>query len=218
MRVRRFNACPCRTCGPRTVSALFTGNYPIAPELRYLTAKLAALMPFGKVADFLGEVLPLSTQPHASTVRNRTLRVGKRLLRSQDARARPPTDEHVVIGLDGRYVRNRHPRPERTFEVVAGQIRGADTKATRFAYVREGSPAGAATIGQALREHGANQDTRITVLSDGDAGLRAIQRAAAPAAAHVLDWFHIAMRWRHVHQPRRAWSITERAPRRVPGC
>lgn len=31
-------------------------------------------------------------------------------------------------------------------------------------------------------------------------GLRAIQRAAAPEAEPVLDWFHIAMRWQHVHQ------------------
>jgi hypothetical protein len=202
MRVRRFHACPCRTDGPQTVPALFTRRSPIAPELRYLTAKLAALMPFGKVADFLGEVLPLSTTSHASTVRNRTVRVGKRLLRSRAAPARQPTTsgEHVVIGLDGGYVRSRHPRPARTFEVVVGQIRGAGDTATRFAFVRRGSAAGAATITQALREHGVNHDTRVTVLSDGDAGLRAIQRAAAPEAEPVLDWFHIAMRWQHVHQ------------------
>ena len=41
------------------------------------------------------------------------------------------------------------------------------------------------------------------MLSDGDAGLRAIQRAAAPAAEHVLDWFRIAMRWQHVYPTRR---------------
>jgi hypothetical protein len=32
------------------------------------------------------------------------------------------------------------------------------------------------------------------------AGLRAILRAAVPAAEHVLDWYHIAMRWQHIHQ------------------
>jgi hypothetical protein len=37
-------------------------------------------------------------------------------------------------------------------------------------------------------------------LSDGDAGLRAMQRAVMPEAEPVLDWFHIAMRWQHVHQ------------------
>ena len=92
MRVRRFHACPCRTDGPKTVPALFTRRSPIAPELRYLTAKLAALMPFGKVADFLGEVLPLSTTFHASTVRNRTLRVGKRPA-ARPSRTRSPADD-----------------------------------------------------------------------------------------------------------------------------
>jgi hypothetical protein len=146
--------------------------------------------------------LPLSTRFHASTVRNRTLRVGKHLLRSRPASAREPTTsgEPVVIGLDGAYVRNRHPRPAHTFEVVVGQIRDTAEKATRFAFVRRGSTAGAATITQALREHGVHPDMRVTVLSDGDAGLRAIQRAAAPEAEPVLDWFHIAMRWQHVHQ------------------
>jgi hypothetical protein len=124
------------------------------------------------------------------------------LLRPKAAPARQPTasGEPVVIGLDGAYVRDRHPRPARTFEVVVGQIRDTDEKATRFAFVRRGSTAGAATITQALREHGVHPDTPVTVLSDGDAGLRAIQRAAAPEAEPVLDWFHIAMRWQHVHQ------------------
>ncbi|MEO7272911.1 MAG: hypothetical protein ABI211_13005 [Vicinamibacterales bacterium] len=55
------------------------------------------------------------------------------------------------------------------------------------------------------------------MLSDGDAGLRPIQRAAAPQADSVRDWFHIAVRWQHVrqlasgaiHQPAqtRAWLL-----------
>jgi hypothetical protein len=55
-------------------------------------------------------------------------------------------------------------------------------------------------VAQVLRHHGVTAETRVTVHSDGDAGLRAIQRAAAPAAEHVLDWYHIAMRWQHLHQ------------------
>jgi hypothetical protein len=202
MRVRRFHACQCRTDAPTTVPALFTRRFPIAPELLYLTAKLAALMPFGKVADFLGEVLPLSTTPHASTVRNRTVRVGKRLLRARAAPAGQSitSGKDVILGLDGAYVRDRHPRPARTFEVVVGQVRSAGDAPTRFAFVRQGTAAGAATVTQALREHGVSPVTHVTVLSDGDAGLRAMQRAAAPEADPVLDWFHIAMRWQHVHQ------------------
>jgi hypothetical protein len=56
----------------RTDSTLFTNKSPITAELRYLTAKMAALLPFGKAADFLGELLPLSVITTANTVRNRT--------------------------------------------------------------------------------------------------------------------------------------------------
>ena len=73
MRVRRLRACPCSRSRAQSFSTLFTNKSPITPELRYLTAKMAALLPFRKAADFLGELLPLSTQATASTVRNRTM-------------------------------------------------------------------------------------------------------------------------------------------------
>ena len=49
----------------------------MAPELAYVTARYAALAPFGKVADLLSELLPVSGAPNAGTVRNRTMRVGE---------------------------------------------------------------------------------------------------------------------------------------------
>jgi hypothetical protein len=203
MRVRRLRTCPCEETSRASASVLATAHRPIAPELLYVMAKLAALMPFGKVAAFLDEVLPTSTKTHASTVRNRTLRVGQRLERHQDtlptAIPRAPAGE-VVLGLDGGYVRNRQPGPERTFEIVAGKVLSGQDQTTRFAFVREGSAGGGDTIARLLRQRGTHAETRVTVLSDGDAGLRAIQRVAAPTAEHVLDWFHIAMRWQHIHQ------------------
>ena len=84
MRVRRLRPCPCEETARESVSVLPTRQRPIAPELLYLMAKLAALMPFGKVAMFLDEVLPTATQTHASTVRNYTQRVGQRLERHHD--------------------------------------------------------------------------------------------------------------------------------------
>ena len=59
MRVRRIRGCSCSGSQGRTYSTLFTNKSPITPELRYLTAKMAALLPFGRAADFLGELLPL---------------------------------------------------------------------------------------------------------------------------------------------------------------
>src|SRR4051812_6445910 len=125
MRVRRLRGCSCTGTQDRSYSALFTNRNPITPELKYLTAKLAALLPFGKVTDFLSELLPLSAEMTASTVRNRTMKVGRRLAQSAEALASPP--EHgpcpaAVVGLDGAYVRSRHQHPERNFEVIVGKV------------------------------------------------------------------------------------------------
>jgi len=176
---------------------------PITPELRYLTAKMAALLPFRKAADFLGELLPLSAQATASTVRNRTMKVGKRLEKSAEALATPASDEpckELVVGFDGGYVRNRHQRPERNFEIIAGKALESNGHATRFAFVRNGGTNSASAIGLALQHCGATDATSVTVLTDGDAGLRAIQKQATPDANHVLDWFHISMRFTNLQQ------------------
>jgi len=52
----------------------------------------------------------------------------------------------------------------------------------------------------ALQHCGANEATLLTVLTDGDAGLRSIQKRLAPHADHVLDWFHISMRFTNLQQ------------------
>lgn len=84
VRIRRLRTCPSSGSQAHSFSTLFTNKSPITPELRYLTAKMAALMPFRKAADFLGEFLSLSAEATASTVRNRTMKVGRRLQRSAE--------------------------------------------------------------------------------------------------------------------------------------
>src|SRR3954468_15804665 len=77
-------------------------------KLAYVTAKFAALAPFGKVAALLSELLPISGAQNAGTVRNRTLRVGQEVVPQRPIDpARPPTapaDGPVVVGLDDGYV------------------------------------------------------------------------------------------------------------------
>jgi hypothetical protein len=203
MRIRRLRGCSCSGSQARSFSSLFTNKNPTTPELRYLTAKMAALLPFGKVADFLGELLPLSSQTTASTVRNRTMKVGRRLQKSAEVLASSSSNEpakELVVGLDGGYVRNRHQRPERNFEVVAGKALNSEGHTTRFACVRNGGSEAVGAVDLAMRQCGVTETTSITVLSDGDAGLRAVQQQVAPEAEHVLDWFHIAMRFTNLQQ------------------
>ena len=79
----------------------------MAPELAYVTAWDAALAPFGKVADRLSELLPVSGALNASTVRNRTMRVGEAVVLPHAAKtaetAAVQPAKPVVVGLDGGY-------------------------------------------------------------------------------------------------------------------
>src|SRR3954454_14393010 len=80
VRVRRLLVCPCQGPGEaKSFAALDLGAGP-APELAYVTAKFAALAPFGKVAALLSELLPISGAQNAGTVRYRTLRVGQEVV------------------------------------------------------------------------------------------------------------------------------------------
>jgi hypothetical protein len=174
----------------------------VAPELAHVTARFAALAPFAPVATI--ELLPVGGAANAGTVRNRTMRVGARLadVTAEDAQA-PATAKNavtppVIVGLDGGYVRNRHRRPERNFEVIAGKVIGPGDTQHRFAFARNGGSA--AELAGVLVRAGVREGMPATDLSDGDAGLWHMQRQAQPVAAIVLDLFHIAMRFDHAHK------------------
>jgi hypothetical protein len=107
----------------------------------------------------------------------------------------------VAIGLDGVYLRSRHRRPERNFEVIAGKVLDLDGSQHRFAFARNGNSASA--FAEAIVSAGIRLGTPATVLSDGDTGLRKPQRQVVPEATLVLDWRHIAMRFEHALQAAR---------------
>ena len=203
VRVRRLLACPCQAAGEAKSSAVLDLEAAtVAPELAYVTARYAALAPFGKVAALLSELLPISGAQNAGTVRNRTLRVGEAVVQPHPAKMTKPA-EPVVVGLDGGYVRSRHRQEERHFEVVAGKVIDADGIQSRFAFARNGPMIASDAFKQALAVAGVQADTPATVLCDGDAGLWRMQQEALPKATIVLDWWHLAVRFEHALQAAR---------------
>ena len=123
LRIRRLLTCPCQGDGEAKSSAIldFDGN-AVVPELTHLTARYAALAPFGKVAALLSDLLPINETQHASTVRNRMMRVGETIVQQQHSADTAKPVGPVVIGLDGGYVRNRPGGEGRHFEVIAGKV------------------------------------------------------------------------------------------------
>ena len=245
VRVRRLLVCPCQgtsESAAQSVAVLdFGRGAAVAPEFAYVTARYAALVPFGKTADLLSELLPISGPQHASTVRNRTLRVGKDVVQAHAAESvsQPalPACGAVVVGIDGGYLRHRHRAEGCRFEVIAGKVIQADGAQHRFAFTRTGTTATTEAFRAALAAVGVDANTPATVLCDGDAGLWRLQRKVLPGAAVVLDWWHAAVRFEHALQAARSLgagtaeaSLAERAVRalerakwrlwhgRWPGC
>ena len=208
LRVRRLLACPCQGSGEaKSFAVRDLDAATVAPELAYVTARHAALAPFGKVAALLSELLPISGAQNAGTVRNGTLRVGEDVVQPHATKTAEPTTaqaaEPVVVGFDGGYVRSRHRQEERHFEAIAGKVIDADGTQSRFAFARNGPTIASEACKQALAAAGVQADTPATVLCDGDAGLWRMQREALPKATVVLDWWHAAVHLEHALQAAR---------------
>jgi hypothetical protein len=208
VRVRRLLVCPCQGQSEvKSFRVLDFDHDAVAPELAYVRARYAALAPFGKVAVLLSELLPISGAQNADTVRNRTRRLGEKVVRQHATKtatqtAAPPNGS-VVIGLDGGYVRSRRHQEKRLFEVIAGKVIDAAGTQHRFAFTRNDQAASAEAFAQALAVAGMHADTPATVLCDGDAGLWRLQRETLPAATVALDWWHVAIRFEHALQTAR---------------
>jgi len=204
LRVRRLLTCPCQGDDEaKSFAVLDLDGNAVAPELAYITAHYAALAPFGRVAALLSELLPISGTQHASTVRNRTRRVGEIVVRQPTFTDRAPPAEPVVVGLDGGYVRSRQGGAGRHFEVIADKIIDTGGVQHRFAFVRNSPVAASDAFKQVLAAARLDADTSATVLCDDDAGLWRMQRAALPNATVVLDWWHAAVRFEHALQAAR---------------
>ena len=209
IRIRRLLTCLCQNGGVAKSSAAFDLEAAtVAPELAYVTARYAALAPFGKVADLLSELLPISGAANAGTVRNRTMRVGEAVVQPIVTTTEKPAGP-VVVGLDGGYVCSRHRRDERHFEVIAGKVIDAGGNQSRFAFARNSPAIASDAFRQALAVAGVTADTPATVLSDGDAGLWRLQREALPNATVVLDWWHAAVRFEHALQAARGLGAAD---------
>jgi hypothetical protein len=176
--------------------------------------QFAALAPFAKIAELLAELLHVGGAVNAGTVRNRTRRVGERIARLRPASGADPEIDAVtpaaVIGLDGGYLRSRHRRPERNFEVIAGKVLNLDGSQYRFAFARNGNSA--SEFADAIVSAGVRLGTPATVLCDGDSGLWKLQRQVMPEATFVLDWFHITMRLNTPCRRRADWAAAHPVP------
>jgi hypothetical protein len=107
----------------------------------------------------------------------------------------------MVVSLDGAHIRAVPGSQVHHFEVTVGLVEAGQDPARHFAVAPNVQATRPGTIGNALRARGWLPGRDVVVLSDGDPALvESVRSATGDNMTHILDWFHISMRVRHVEQ------------------
>lgn len=172
------------------------------PELRGLQAMLGARHSFREAARLLSHLTPCATQNHA-TIRNRLASVAKALgKQSHEAPAGTgirSNPSEVTVFLDSAYVRSRPEYQRRNFEVTVGSTESKIVQKRRFGLSQMGADHPIEHLRSCLKTAGWEDGVAVTVLSDGDPALpRVVRNATGADVHHILDWWHISARIRHV--------------------
>jgi hypothetical protein len=86
------------------------------------------------------------------------------------------------------------------FEVIVGKSVPPDKTTKCFGFVQQHDEKPRRRVFEMLRAQGHQGHQQVRFLSDGNATVRELQNLLCPNAEHVLDWFHIAMRWTGLRQ------------------
>jgi hypothetical protein len=104
----------------------------------------------------------------------------------------------------------------RHFEAITGKAEVNGRPCRRFTFVGSATEQPAVLVRIARADQGWKENQPVTVISDGDPALPAlVGTAAGRPVTHILDWFHISMRVRHIEQAMqglKALSVQLRAP------
>ena len=87
-------------------------------------------------------------------------------------------------------------RQERHVNIVAGRATFADRTPRLYAYVHKLVPSAAARLDQFLHASGVGPNERVTVISDDAGEFGKAVEGSQLARGRILDWFHIAMKFK----------------------
>jgi hypothetical protein len=225
----QLRACKCREgTGGKSFSPLALAMpLRVSPELECLQVKWAAHLPYAVAAALLRETLPIDRAISASGLRNRVWAVGQELDDKAESairgeRSYPLSDNKekiVALAVDSAWLRHRPSREEqdeaklaqyfpskrpppngRHVNMIAGRAVLDDGGCRVYGYVNREVTSAASRLDHFLSEQGVSQDQRITIVSDGAGEFEKAVNGSKRPLTRILDWFHIAMKFRAIEQ------------------
>ncbi len=181
----------------------------VTPELEYLQVKWAAHLPFRQATALLKEVLPLDKATSFSGTRNRVRGVGAQIDAEieRDIAQQPQAiagealrqaDNVSCVSVDSAWLRccEKSETQARHVNIVAGRATFAKQAPRVYAYVHKEVGSAAARLDQFLRCNGVTPQERVSVISDDAGEFSKAVEGSQLARGRILDWFHIAMKFK----------------------
>lgn len=104
----------------------------------------------------------------------------------------------VTVFLDGAHIRCRPEYQKRHLDVVVGKVESSQM-CRRFRLVQQAAQSPSRQLRHDLKAIGWDGDSPVAVISDGEPALPNLVRVAVGGPVrHILDWWHISMRVKHV--------------------
>jgi hypothetical protein len=199
----------------------------VSPELEYLQVKWAAHLPYAVPTALLKEILPVDQTISTSGLRNRVWAVGQELDDHAESAIRgerdyPPADSNVKIvalAVDSAWLRHRSSRKEqdeaklsqyypskrppptgRHVNIITGRAVRDDGSCKVYGYVNREVTSAATRLDHFLSMQGVANDQKITIVSDGAGEFEKAVDGSKRPLNRILDWFHIAMKFRAIEQ------------------
>ncbi|WP_322887333.1 ISKra4 family transposase (plasmid) [Sinorhizobium medicae] len=208
VRVPRMRICACgktARSGTGSIETLLSGR--ATPELERIQAELGSRLSFREAARVLGLFVSAARPHNHRTVSNRLAKVADQIEKWDVAspyRISRASESAVSVFIDGAYIRAVPGYQSRHFEIATGRVVSQGRPPRQFAAAPSVTTGKHDVVRAAMRAQGWLPGRDVTVFSDGEIGLQSIVLSATrQPVTHILDWFHLSMRLRHIEQ---AWE------------
>ena len=180
----------------------------MTPELEYLQVKWAAHLSYAAATALLSEVLPTADTISVSGMQRRVRVVGA-ALEHESARAAlsavRPLHDHApeqlsALAVDSAWLKHCHPYAHqgRHVNLVVGRACFASGKTRLYAYVHNQVASAATRLDHFLTASGVGHNDRVSIFTDGAGEFEKAVNGASRPTCRILDWFHIAMKFRAI--------------------
>ncbi|MBK6650125.1 MAG: ISKra4 family transposase [Betaproteobacteria bacterium] len=212
VRSPRVRHCRCMEKAPGASFSPLARVVPtsVTPELEYLQAKWAAHLSYATATRLLSETLPIADAISVSGAKRRVRAVATALEQTfahpekQETELQQPSwlPPITALAVDSGWLKHCDPphHQGRHVNLVVGRtcFEGGETRL--YGYVHNQVPSAANRLDLFLSACGVSQTERVTIFTDGAAEFEKAVKGSLRPMCRILDWFHIAMKFRAIEQ------------------